>query len=647
MKKIIALFVFAILGISAIGINVASAADSAPQLIKVDVQSTVGANGQPNPTQKILTFSFNGAVSSPSLIITSGLNGQSTTLSIISDSDRIIHSTTGVLTNNDLIKFDLTVTVPGTQTTKSYEGLFTTASDSQNNFISGHTIHISPSDPNEPNMEPSITFLFTTKSPSSGNSVSVMHQPGNQKSSFSGPLTSSPANTYGTGFGPITESGSYIFRISASDAATNNSALYTYYAGITPVAINPISDSLATTLSGTDTAPIMNIYATQPLLKQIYLDTFYSNGSGGATEANVISQDQKTLTVNLLTPTKTFTYWLMVFAPNGYINIKKGSFENIVAPVQPSSVGIEAPTVTITYPKDSSGNDILTSPNFTAVFNVPAVVVQLSLRKQETSAIQIDLEPNSSSSDNKTFYFNVTGLDANADYLYDLTGRQESNTGAIVGSGEIIHTYVLQVAPAPTQNTYEQLPDFFDKFFEDWFSTVGATEFSAFKSCQETITPTILSDLAEFGINPSTFESTRNAESFICLGISVETQKLGQGERRAVLRDYFNALGFNKVYWDDIQRISTGIKPIHRNLTKEQANVTVALNYFIKIFGHSPIFTNAIEDLSWNTLMYRIRFTRNLTLEASGITKFRQIFLRAPSSPLDWSAVRILGYIKL
>lgn len=132
--------------------------------------------------------------------------------------------------------------------------------------------------------------------------------------------------------------------------------------------------------------------------------------------------------------------------------------------------------------------------------------------------------------------------------------------------------------------------------------------------------------------------------NFVSYGISSETDKLGSGERRALVRDYLETVGRSDVSWEDMQRLTVGQKPVGRNLPKEQAKVTEVLAVFKKLTGHAPDFKNPKEDIAWNTLMYRIRFTRDLNKERAGISKFQAVYKRAPSSPLDWSAVRAWGY---
>jgi hypothetical protein len=64
------------------------------------------------------------------------------------------------------------------------------------------------------------------------------------------------------------------------------------------------------------------------------------------------------------------------------------------------------------------------------------------------------------------------------------------------------------------------------------------------------------------------------------------------------------------------------------------------------IFGHAPNFQNPTENLFWNTLMYRIRFPRDLVLEKNGIVAFKAAFSKAPKDPFQWAVVRAMGYVK-
>jgi hypothetical protein len=155
----------------------------------------------------------------------------------------------------------------------------------------------------------------------------------------------------------------------------------------------------------------------------------------------------------------------------------------------------------------------------------------------------------------------------------------------------------------------------------------------------------VQADAKAFGLTLAPAQATE-ITNFIVYGISPATAKLGQGERRALIRDYMDTMQRSGVVWSDIERMANGRIPIQRNLEAERAQVATVLPIFRKIFGHDPNFDSAVENLSWNTLMYRIRFPRDLVREMSGIQEYLVLYWRTPSTPLQWSIVRVLGYIK-
>jgi len=151
-------------------------------------------------------------------------------------------------------------------------------------------------------------------------------------------------------------------------------------------------------------------------------------------------------------------------------------------------------------------------------------------------------------------------------------------------------------------------------------------------------------DLVEFGLN-SSLNKNNSIVNFIVYGISSATIEMGSGERRALMRDYFETIGRETIYWQDLENLATGKKVVARNLDKENEKVDEVLKRFKKIVGHEPNFKNKEEDLAWNVMMYRLRFDRNLEKETKGIIEFKEIFNYNPTSPLDWATVRALGYV--
>ncbi len=166
---------------------------------------------------------------------------------------------------------------------------------------------------------------------------------------------------------------------------------------------------------------------------------------------------------------------------------------------------------------------------------------------------------------------------------------------------------------------------------------------------QSVDTTVVVSDAKEFGVTLSGDEANAAAIFYLYGNIGLTApdfaKKLGSGERRALLRDYFDTTGRAVISWEDITRLAAGAKPVNRNLERERAQAASALKLWMKIKGRAPNFKNASEDLAWNTMLYRIRFDRNLVKESAGITRFKALFGRVPVSPMDWATVRALGYV--
>lgn len=133
--------------------------------------------------------------------------------------------------------------------------------------------------------------------------------------------------------------------------------------------------------------------------------------------------------------------------------------------------------------------------------------------------------------------------------------------------------------------------------------------------------------------------------AFIDHGADPATTQLGAGERQAIIRDLFDTLHRSPTI-EDLVRNANGQIPNSRNLTQERLQLPRVRQTFRTLYHHDPNFQNQEENLAWNTLMYRIRFPRNLTAERTGITEYRQLFHRNPQDPFQWATVRALGYVQ-
>lgn len=153
----------------------------------------------------------------------------------------------------------------------------------------------------------------------------------------------------------------------------------------------------------------------------------------------------------------------------------------------------------------------------------------------------------------------------------------------------------------------------------------------------------VRADAQAFTVTLSDEDSERLA-AFIEFGTSKESLVLGMGERRAVIRDVFDTIG-RAIPTSEIEKLIRGETiPNSRNLASEQVRLAQVRAVFRSMYGHDPNFKETNQNLAWNTLMYRIRFPRNIEKEKRGISKFKQIFRRTPTDPFQWATVRVLGY---
>ncbi len=152
-------------------------------------------------------------------------------------------------------------------------------------------------------------------------------------------------------------------------------------------------------------------------------------------------------------------------------------------------------------------------------------------------------------------------------------------------------------------------------------------------------------DARAFGVKNLDAAAQDRLATFVAYGLTPETARLGAGERRALLRDAYETMRTVPSV-SDLERLARGQVPQARNLTEERRQSKRALATFRTIFGHAPDYRDPSENLAWNTLLYRIRFPRELERERAGIMEFRALFRRDPQDPFQWAVVRVLGYIQ-
>jgi hypothetical protein len=343
-----------------------------------------------------------------------------------------------------------------------------------------------------------------------------------------------------------------------------------------------------------------------------------------------------------------------------------------------ASTGLTASTTYTFKVKARNGDNVDTNytSDVTATTHLPAPSGAAAAYNSNTQIITLAWIDNSSdevmfaierSTDNGSFtslattsanVVSYTDISVSANHRYQYRVRAYNANGYSSYSTDASTIYITQnhlgiafkfytVSPLPNQIP-QTLPDIESPVEpilqpDNFDSILIAFNLSRDEAKEALSTANLLKDTKEFKLTLTNNQKTV-LSNFITYNIPKSTIDLSSDERRAVLRDYFDTVKKSNVDWQDIGKVTSGQKPLNRNLDNEKLQVGKVLGLFKKIVGHLPDFKNNNEDLAWNTLMYRIRFERDLNKEAAAIVKFKKVLKYQPTTPLDWSAVRMMAY---
>jgi hypothetical protein len=122
------------------------------------------------------------------------------------------------------------------------------------------------------------------------------------------------------------------------------------------------------------------------------------------------------------------------------------------------------------------------------------------------------------------------------------------------------------------------------------------------------------------------------------------TQRLGAGERAAVINSYFQAYGKlpnTEAEWSDVLKIASGRWPTERSAAAEaQAKIE-----FKKVYARNAVMTNNIDENAIMVIAYGLLpLQRNLNSEKVAIKTFAWVYGHNPVSALAWNIVRAIAY---
>ena len=134
--------------------------------------------------------------------------------------------------------------------------------------------------------------------------------------------------------------------------------------------------------------------------------------------------------------------------------------------------------------------------------------------------------------------------------------------------------------------------------------------------------------------------------NFITYGADANTQKLGAGERAAVVSSYksaFNKLPDSNTELADMINIANGKYPTERSLEIEKKSQ----KDFLKIYKRIPNLKNSNDLAAIMVMSYGLRqipVNRNLVSEATGIRTFKAIYGHNPQTTTEWNIMQAITY---
>lgn len=134
--------------------------------------------------------------------------------------------------------------------------------------------------------------------------------------------------------------------------------------------------------------------------------------------------------------------------------------------------------------------------------------------------------------------------------------------------------------------------------------------------------------------------------NFITYGVDTNTQKLGAGERAAVIASYksaFSKLPETEAELADAIKIANGRWPSLTN----QAAENKAKTQFKKIYKRDADMNNAHDNAAVTVMAYGLRQkaeNRNLNSEKAGIKIFKGIYGKTPSTTDEWNIMQAITY---
>lgn len=143
-----------------------------------------------------------------------------------------------------------------------------------------------------------------------------------------------------------------------------------------------------------------------------------------------------------------------------------------------------------------------------------------------------------------------------------------------------------------------------------------------------------------------TSEMQEAVNAFVTYGVDENTQKLGEGERAAVIHSYKQAFGKlpgNNEEMADAIKIANGRWPSQTSSEAEES----AKTDFRRVYLREPDMSDPEDNAAVTIMAYGLRQraeNRNLESERQGIEIFESVFGYHPSTTRDWNVMQAITY---
>jgi len=250
---------------------------------------------------------------------------------------------------------------------------------------------------------------------------------------------------------------------------------------------------------------------------------------------------------------------------------------------------------------------------------------------------------------------------------YEANGRYLTWSQALDGLNEvypiIVTEWGYEADPTSSYNVKTDYPEKFKRFIIDkglhftawcWHAKWKPRMFQSDWKTLSDYGELVKSFLAELDIKKQLImadnkvkASVKNqVDDFIKYGAGVNSIKLGEGERAAVVYSYSKAFGYlpkDQEDLNDVYKIANGLCPKDKNLEIEKW----AMVEFYKIYLKPARLSEARDYMAVMIMAYGLRQkaeNRNLISEARGVKIFKDIYKKLPDTTEEWNITQAITY---